>query len=208
MSGSEFDVFINCPFDADYRDLFEAILFTVTACGYRARCALEEDDGLEIRHDKLCRIISQCPRSIHDLSRTELSARALPRFNMPFELGLTMGAKRFGGPKQRRKTALILVREPYRLPAYLSDLAGADPVPHHGRADAAVKLVRRYLGSRPEHAPLPGAVHLLDHLAQFRAALPELARIARIAPEEIDPFSGYRDHMHFLSAFLRENPVV
>ncbi len=99
MSGSELNVFLNCPFDDDYRELFEAIVFSVTACGFRLRCALEEDDASKIRFEKLCTIIEACSHSIHDLSRTELNENNLPRFNMPFELGLTIGAKVFGGKK-------------------------------------------------------------------------------------------------------------
>jgi len=32
----------------------------------------------------------------HDISRTELNEHSLPRFNMPLELGLFLGASRFG----------------------------------------------------------------------------------------------------------------
>ena len=94
------------------------------------RCALEDADGANIRFDKLRRLIGECPRTIHDLSRIELSKDDLPRFNMPFELGLAMGAKYFGSPKQRRNSALIMVRKDYILSAYLSDLGGNDPVAH------------------------------------------------------------------------------
>lgn len=131
MSDNPLSVFINCPFDAKYKATFEALVFTVTASGYRVRCALEEQDGADIRFDKLCRLIAESDRTIHDLSRTELGPNDLPRFNMPFELGLAMGAKRFGARRQRRKTALIMVAEPYRLPAYLSDLGGNDLSAHH-----------------------------------------------------------------------------
>ena len=34
------DVFVNCPFDADYEPLLHAVLFTVEDCGFRVRCAL------------------------------------------------------------------------------------------------------------------------------------------------------------------------
>lgn len=60
------------------------------ACGYRVRCALEEDDSGNIRLDKLVALIRESPRSIHDLSRIELGENDLPRFNMPFELGMSM----------------------------------------------------------------------------------------------------------------------
>jgi hypothetical protein len=52
---SQINVFINCPFDDAYSSCFEALVFTITASGYRARCALEEEDGGDIRFDKLCR---------------------------------------------------------------------------------------------------------------------------------------------------------
>ena len=91
-------VFINCPFDERYRPLFEALVFAVLVSGYKARCALEDSDGANIRFDKPRRLIAASPRSIHDLSRTEIGGNELPRFNMPFELGLAMGAKYFSGP--------------------------------------------------------------------------------------------------------------
>jgi hypothetical protein len=50
-------VFINVPFDDEFATLFEALVFTVTACGYRVRCALEENDSGDIRLDKLARLI-------------------------------------------------------------------------------------------------------------------------------------------------------
>jgi hypothetical protein len=34
-------VFLNCPFDDEYRSLFEAIVFTIHLCGFSCRCALE-----------------------------------------------------------------------------------------------------------------------------------------------------------------------
>ena len=102
-------VFINCPFDAEFEPLFKVILFATSDCGFNPRCALEADDGSIVRIDKLIRIIRECNYGIHDISRTELDRISrLPRFNMPFELGLFLGAKRFGGARQRRKTCLIL----------------------------------------------------------------------------------------------------
>jgi hypothetical protein len=125
LSEPDRSVFINCPFDRDYGPCFEALVFTIMASGYKVRCALEDDDGANIRFGKLIKLIRESRRTIHDLSRVELGANDLPRFNMPFELGLAMGAKHFGNTDQRKKTALIMVRTHYILPAYLSDLAAA-----------------------------------------------------------------------------------
>ncbi len=117
--------------------------------------------------------VAECPRSVHDLSRIQLNDEGMPRFNMPFELGLMMGAKHFGGKKHNGKSALIMVSEPYRMPAYLSDLSGSDPSPHHGNPTTAIDKVRRYLHSRPLGAPLPGTQHINDALESFQLALPE-----------------------------------
>jgi hypothetical protein len=142
-------VFINCPFSADYNDLFEAITFAVIRSGFIARCARETDDASEVRFDKICRIIAECDLSIHDISKTELDARSgLPRFNMPFELGLYLGAKRFGGRAGRGKKALILDREPFRYQAFLSDIAGQDVHTHSGDVGVLIERIERLFGRR------------------------------------------------------------
>jgi hypothetical protein len=208
VDDTSLDVFINCPFDKTYKNLFEATLFTIAVCGYRARCALEEDDSGDIRFGKLCRLIAESPRSIHDLSRTEVGDNELPRFNMPFELGLTLGAKQFGGAKFGSKTALIMVREPNRLPAYLSDLGGNDPKAHHGEVGRLIAIVRRYLGSRSNAAPLPGQKSLVDRFEQFKSDLPRIAATRQIKGHEIDALQNYRDYAWFLAEFLKANPAL
>lgn len=169
---------------------------------------MEVDDGSDIRFNKLCRIVAECPRSIHDLSRIQLNDEGLPRFNMPFELGLMMGAKQFGGKKHRSKSALIMVAEPYRMPAYLSDLSGSDPSPHHSRPALAIDNVRRYLHNRPLGAPLPGAQHINAALIDFQSRLPEMAKGLSIKRQEVDAFGDYRTYAHFVVAFLSNNPVI
>lgn len=118
-------MFLNVPFDRRYRDLFNALVFTIHHCRFVARCALEVDDGSQVRVDKLYGIIDECQYGVHDLSRVTLdSANRLPRFNMPLELGIFLGAKRFGGAHHRNKRALILDRDQWRYQTYCSDIAG------------------------------------------------------------------------------------
>jgi uncharacterized protein YjiS (DUF1127 family) len=204
----ELNVLVNCPFDDNYKPLFEAIYFTVAACGYSVRCALEEDDASEIRFSKLCRLIAECPRSVHDLSRTQLSDIGLSRFNMPFELGLMMGAKHFGGKRHQSKSALVMVSESYKLPAYLSDSSGSDPHAHGGQPSKIIEIVRRYLHSRPLGAPLPGAQHIADSPLAFQTELPKMAGELNIELAEVDAYSDYRTYAHFVTAFLSINPVL
>lgn len=44
-----YNVFINCPFDSDYKPLFDAMIFAIHDCGFVARCALEEGDTSQVR---------------------------------------------------------------------------------------------------------------------------------------------------------------
>ncbi|MBS0448561.1 MAG: hypothetical protein JSR59_21780 [Proteobacteria bacterium] len=84
----ELSVFVNCPFDDDYLPLLHAMVFAIHDCGFLARSAVEETGSNEVRVEKIVRIISECCYSVHDISRVEISASRLPRFNMPFERGL------------------------------------------------------------------------------------------------------------------------
>lgn len=202
-SAADRNVFINCPFDADYRDLFEALIFTIMASGYTIRCALDDDAAANIRFDKLRRLIRQSAHSIHDLSRTELGANALPRFNMPFELGLAMGAKYFGSANQRRNKALILVRERHTLPAYLSDLGGSDPTDHGNEPGNLIRVVRRFLHTTPDGHLLPGPQSYVAAFAKFKEALPAIATALEWSAAEVDPLTNYRAYLDFLAQFLK-----
>lgn len=109
---NERDVFINCPYSPDYQEYFQALVYAVVRSGFTPRCARENDDGGEVRIDKICRIISESRYGVHDISKTEPDPRSgLPRFNMPLELGLFMGARKYGGKRHSRKRTLILDRE-------------------------------------------------------------------------------------------------
>src|SRR5205823_9748428 len=77
----ERNVFINCPFDDEYTPIFEAIVFTIQACGFRPICARSRVNSSEVRIHKILEFIGECRYSIHDLSRTELDRTSLmPRF--------------------------------------------------------------------------------------------------------------------------------
>jgi hypothetical protein len=166
-------VFINCPFDNDYWPPFEAIVFTVVACGFSPRCALEELDSGTVRLTKIQRIIRGCRFGIHDLSRVELAAaNSLPRFNLPFELGLDIAAKAFGFGPVRRKQFLILDSTPYRVPAVHSDISGQDIRCHNGSPDRAIDIVRNWLRNASRKR-VSGPIAIKRQFAQFVAWLPE-----------------------------------
>ena len=169
------DVFINCPFDDDYAPIFQALIFTIYACGFRPRSALELDDGGQTRIEKLFRIIEQCRYGIHDLSRTEPDEQnQLPRFNMPLELGIFLGAKHYGDEAQGDKRVLILDVEKYRYQRFISDLAGMDIHEHGGDGVRAARETRNWLAN-VSRRKLDSAERIGHLLQSFLSDLPEIA---------------------------------
>ncbi len=179
MAGSARDVFINCPFDDAFASGFRALVFAVTACGFRARCARETDDGAQTRIDKIYAIVEQSRYGIHDLSRTELDpVNNLPRFNMPLELGLFLGARRYGDATHKRKRALILDVDPFRYQKFISDLAGVDINPHGGDPRVMVLRVRDWLFTASRVKTIPATKLLLDSYDRFAGGLAAIAHDA------------------------------
>lgn len=193
------DVFINCPFDNSYAPIFRSVVFTIFACGYRSRCALEGDDG-NLRFDKLRKMIGACHLGIHDLSRTELSrATGTPRFNMPFELGLFLGAKNFGAQPQRRKRTLVLAESRKKWAPTISDLAGVDPVFHSNNNQKAIRAVRDFLARTPDGERLPGEFAIAADLDRFEGDLP---RLARAAEQTLTEARRYANFVTFVEEYL------
>lgn len=180
------DVFINCPFDSDYQPIFRGFIFTIIRCGFRARCALEVDDASDIRMQKIARIIKECPLGVHDISRTETSGEHdLPRFNMPLELGLYLGAKYYGAAAQKRKSCIIFERTPFLYQRYISDIAGQDIKNHGNDVGAAIQILATWFrGLRPEKS-IPGGVAIAAEYAEFQEKLPAIAEQLKLNDHEI-----------------------
>ena len=198
------NVFINCPFDPQYQPLFRALIFAVEVCGYRVRCALEVEDSGEIRANKIVRIIKSCALGIHDISRTESSPDGLPRFNMPYELGLFIGCAVFGGGPHKTKKALILDRERHRYDQYLSDIAGQDIQEHGNDPAKLVKKVRNWLANH-SRGRIPGGDTILEHYHRFCADLPEICADLHLAPADLE---NYRDFHNCVIVWLIANGLA
>jgi hypothetical protein len=182
----DLDVFINCPFDARYRPIFNAIIFAVHDCGQIARSALEVYDSGLVRIGKITDLIAECGLGLHDLSRTELDpVTALPRFNMPLELGVFPGAQWLGTPKRKRKSCLVLDREKYRYQKFCSDIAGKDIAAHEDDPERAVKAARNWLRSVRSDVSIPGGAKIWQRFLQFRNDLPILCEPLYLEPEEL-----------------------
>ncbi|HKP77136.1 MAG TPA: hypothetical protein VJT67_16510 [Longimicrobiaceae bacterium] len=197
------NVFINCPFDQRHEPLFRAMVFAVHDCGFVARCALETVDSGEARIRKIIQIMRESRYGIHDISRIELDpGTRLPRFNMPLELGIFIGAREFGSREQRQKEALILDRDQYRYQAFCSDIAGQDILTHSGSAESAILAVRAFLANKRAAQFLPAGGKIAERYELFRTELPSLAQRFHLFPAELT-FTELRD---FISGFQLENP--
>jgi len=161
-------VFINCPFDDSYREIFYAIIFTVFRCGFVPRSSLEEDNGLNNRLTKIEHIIAECRFGIHDLSRTEVNTNLFPRFNMPFELGVFFGARKFGDTIQKKKVALILEKQKYSYQQFISDLNGIDTQAHSNEPLIALRIVRDWLKTTSKKESIEGHLLIAQQYNIFR----------------------------------------
>ena len=193
-------VFINCPFDKRYQPIFDAIVFCVVACGFEPRCTLELTDAGEVRIENIYRLIAQCNHSIHDISRTEVADQPyrLPRFNMPLELGIFLGAKRFGG-RSSRKRCLIMDRAPYRYKRFISDIGGQDIKAHYTRPVNAIRHVRDWLQSAPGKAAIPGGTKIWQDYQRFRRELPVIAEEAQLNPAQLT----FIDYLQLVTSWLK-----
>jgi hypothetical protein len=171
------DVFINCPFDDGFAAGFRALVFAVVACGFTVRCAREDDDGTEQRIDKLYRIIEESRFGIHDLSYVKLDPSSkLPRFNMPFELGLFLAAKRYGSPEQHEKKCLVHDKEEHRFRLFISDLNGIDVTPHNDDPRQMVSNVRKFLFTATRRTTIPDRAKVLGSYDKFLKWLPRFLK--------------------------------
>lgn len=144
-------VFLNIPYDKKFDRPYLAYLVGLVQLRLEPRVTLGIPGG-ERRLDRILQLIQSCRYSIHDLSRVELdrTARRTPRFNMPFELGLTVTWAKL---HPYRHTWFVCETQKRRVSKSLSDLDGTDLNIHDGTVMGVMRelcnaFVRRS-GPRP-----------------------------------------------------------
>lgn len=188
----DYSVFINCPFDAAFLPLMNAMIFAIHDCGFWSRCAKEGRDSSVVRFEKILKFIEECRFGIHDLSRTQVDGKSLlPRFNMPFELGLFLAAKAFGGKIHERKVCLILDAKKHQYQKTLSDIAGQDPAYHGNRQSQVILKVRDWLNDEANGIILPGADLINKRFRRFSRELPVICKRYGINPTDLS-YINYR----------------
>jgi hypothetical protein len=198
-------VFINCPFDGAYQPLTECIVFTVIACGFSPVSALQEQDSGTIRLDKIKRLIGSSRLGIHDISRTEVDGiYHLPRFNMPFELGMDIAACHYGESFLRTKRIIILDAERYRYQKFISDIAGQDIVAHDNSVAETIGKIRPWLNAwtELEKAPLIGSKILIEIHQDFQNELLEFCERRGLDAHHLD----FIDLTCVMQSWTKTNP--
>ena len=193
---AEDSVFLNVPYDSLFVPPFLAYVCGICAFGLIPRATLEIQGGVR-RLDRIISLIESCRYSIHDMSRVELDLTPppTPRFNMPFELGLSvLHANR--APSQH--TWFLFESANWRIQKSLSDLNGTDPYIHDGTVEGVFReLAKAFV--RADRQPSVGQMKFL-----YDSLSPVMPRILTDAAAT-DPFNAraFQDIVVFTSALAQ-----
>jgi hypothetical protein len=133
------------------------------------RAAIEIPGG-QARLDRILELIASCRYSIHDLSRVQLdrSRPPVPRFNMPFELGLAVAWEKISGEPH---FWFVCEEQRPRLEKSLSDLKGTDPYIHGGTIHGLFRqLCNAFIRSHRQ----PTILQIRSVYSELRRQLPQL----------------------------------
>ena len=173
-------VFLNIPFDREYSPLFVALIAALTGLGRKPRCVLEVPASGKDRLGRIFELLSSCGSSIHDLSRVALSGPLqVPRFNMPFELGIAYCLWRQSGHR-----FFVMEEAAYRLQASLSDLNGLDPHIHEGTQEGILACLLDCFGT-------PGKLPTVRDLKGLTAKLSKIVSRLQREQSRDHPFSPH-----------------
>jgi hypothetical protein len=189
--------FLNVPYDRPYEPLYLAFIAGLCGFGLTPRATVEIPGG-ERRLDRILSLIRGCEQSFHDLSRVQADPGhpRTPRFNMPFELGLTVACAKL----QRSRPHVWFVFEAvrHRLNKSLSDLSGTDPHIHQNRPRVLLRELANAL-VRARHQP---SVEELEQVyADLRGTVPALRR--RLRAQSLFEARPFRDLVVLASRMAR-----
>jgi len=192
------NIFINCPFDNKYQPILRALLFTLIYCEYEPRIASERSDSLELRLPKIKELIRKSKYSIHDLSRMKTyKIGDLPRFNMPFEIGIDYGCRAYGAKKHKSRQCLILAEKRYGYQKALSDLSGVDIASHNSNQRNLIKQVRNWIRGTLTTKDIESPSVLWNYYLEFTAHFGMAVQDKSFTKKDIEdmPVVEYMDYV-------------
>lgn len=123
---------------------------------------------------------------------------------MPLELGMFLGAKRYGGNAHSAKRCLVLDLERYRYQKFISDLAGIDIQEHGGNERQMALKVRDWLVNVSRRPRIPDSGAFLRSYDEFVAALPTLALATGVQPDAL----SYPDLERLILEWVKQRPLA
>ena len=139
MSNTNKTAFINCPYDDEYKSLFQLLVYLCAYFSYEPRFA-SEDYSSSSRTKKIIEMIKETSVGIHDISRIALTD-GYPRFNMPFELGMDyIYTEEFNDDRK----ILVLDGNNNDYKRTLSDLNCSDIDAHENKPKKLISIVRNF----------------------------------------------------------------
>ena len=142
--GYDTNVFINCPFDPQYRELLEKLIFILSFYEFEVLMSVNKSSA-DDRLLEITNLIRDSKFSFHDLSRHISSKKGeIARFNMPFEFGIDFGCHQFD--KQRKDKVIALIdSSPHSYDVHISDMSGRDILYHYNNAEYLFEIIPTWL---------------------------------------------------------------
>ena len=183
----EKNIFVNCPFDEDFKVLLRPLIFTIVYCGFIPRIASERLDSGENRIDKIKELIEASIYSIHDLSMVKAKKKGdYYRMNMPFEIGLDLGCRLYHNDLiYRKKRSLLLESEKYAYQKAISDLSNSDVKCHKGEPEEILFQIRNWI-SQLGHHEIPIGSLIWDEFNVFYSKLAIIGDEVKLKQKDID----------------------
>lgn len=145
-------IFVNCPFDAEYVPVLDAIVFACVSTGFTPWLSTSSGMAGTARIERILLELERAPYSIHDLTRYQGEGQDnLARMNMALELGMAM-ARRGSRPEDNAHVWVALAPPGAIHRKFVSDLAGYDPLEHDGTPRTALPAILSWLLALPESA--------------------------------------------------------
>lgn len=199
------NVFINCPFDPAYYSLLRPLLFTIVYLGFNPKIALERSDSGEQRIDKICDLIKKSKYSIHDLSRLKSRKKGeFYRLNMPFELGIDYGCRRFASNYFRGKKCLILEKGTFDYRKALSDISGVDIKNHENKPAKMVQAIRNWFVETVGLRKATGPTAIWYQFNDFASDFYSRRQKEGFSDEDLD-MMPIREYINFIKRWMRSN---
>lgn len=198
-------VFINCPFDEEYRRLLRPLLFSIVSFGYFPRIALERSDSGESRIAKICECVTESKYSIHDLSRLRgKKVGQIVRMNMPFELGVDYGTRLHGTTRMHTKQFLILEKNRYEFQKAISDISGFDIKAHKNQPIRVIGACRDWFAETVGLRGLPGPSTIWYSFTDFAADFYRNRRAEGFTKDELN-WMPIPEYVSFLQKWVVDN---